>query len=51
MTHTSDISYTAENKNDAIAAAWVGPALGSAILTVAWALYLVPLLIGILSIR
>jgi hypothetical protein len=53
MTHASDFSTNsiAHNVGDeAIHGAWLGPAIGSAILTIAWAAYLVPLLIGIFSI-
>lgn len=29
--------------------AWLGPAIGSAILTIAWAIYLVPVFVGIMA--
>jgi hypothetical protein len=54
MTHTSDFSTDsiAHNADDeAIHGAWLGPAIGASILTLAWAAYLVPLLIGIFSVR
>jgi hypothetical protein len=52
MTHASDFSADSIARTDAdepIHGAWLGPAIGSAILTIAWAAYLVPLLIGIFS--
>jgi hypothetical protein len=52
MTHASDFSTAsiAQNADDeAIHGAWLGPAIGSGILTIAWAIYLVPVLIGIFS--
>ena len=52
MTHASDAAaHTIAHEEDAIVGgAWLGPAIGSAILTIAWAAYLAPLLIGIFSI-
>jgi hypothetical protein len=53
MTHASDFSSDsiAHNAGDEpIRGAWLGPAIGASILTIAWAAYLVPLLIGIFSI-
>jgi hypothetical protein len=52
MSHTSDAvpHPTAQEEDAVVGGAWVGPAVGSAILTVAWALYLVPLLFAILAI-
>lgn len=53
MTHVSDAAaHTIAHEEDAVAGgAWLGPAIGASILTLAWAAYLVPLLIGIFSIR
>lgn len=53
MTHVSDfpadaIAHSADD--EAVHGAWLGPAIGASILTLAWAAYLVPLLIGIFSI-
>ena len=52
MTHAGDFptDSIAHNAGDeAIHGAWLGPAIGASILTLAWAAYLVPLLIGIFS--
>jgi hypothetical protein len=53
MTHASDASAhtLAHEEGDVVGGAWLGPAIGASILTLAWAAYLVPLLIGIFSIR
>jgi hypothetical protein len=52
MTHVSDAAaYTIAHEEDAVVGgAWLGPAIGASILALAWAAYLVPLLIGIFSI-
>lgn len=51
MTHASDVAvHTIAHEDAVVARAWLGPAIGSVILTIAWAAYLVPLLIGIFSI-
>jgi hypothetical protein len=52
MTHASDASaHTIAQEEGAVAGgAWLGPAIGASILTIAWAAYLAPLLIGIFSI-
>ena len=52
MTHASDVSaHTIVHEEDAVVGgAWLGPAIGASILTLAWAAYLVPLLIGIFSV-
>lgn len=52
MTHASDVAIhtIAHEEGAVVARAWLGPAIGSVILTVAWAAYLVPLLVGIFSI-
>jgi hypothetical protein len=52
MSQISDAAPpTIAHEDDApVGGAWIGPAIGSAILTLAWAAYLVPLLIGIFSI-
>ena len=52
MTHVSDAAaHTIAHEEDAVVGgAWLGPAIGSAILTVAWAAYLVPVLVGIFSV-
>jgi hypothetical protein len=53
MTHASDFSADSiahTDADEAIHGAWLGPAIGAGILTLAWAAYLVPLLIGIFSI-
>jgi hypothetical protein len=51
MTQAGDIApHAAVDEADAVVGGvWLGPAIGSAILTIAWAAYLVPLLIGIFS--
>jgi hypothetical protein len=52
MTHASDFpaDSIAHNAGDeAIHGAWLGPAIGASILTIAWAIYLVPVFIGIFS--
>lgn len=51
MTQASDaVPHPLAPEEDAVVGgAWIGPALGSAVLTIAWALYLVPLLIGIFA--
>ena len=53
MTHVSDATaHTIAHEEDAVVGgAWLGPAIGASILTLAWAAYLVPLLIGIFSIK
>lgn len=51
MTHASDAAaHTIAHEDAAIGGAWLGPAIGSGILTIAWAAYLVPVLVGIFSI-
>jgi hypothetical protein len=52
MTHVSDVSphAIAGEKDAVVGGAWLGPAIGASFLTIAWATYLVPLLIGIFSI-
>jgi len=51
MTHSTDaITQPIVHQEDSVAhGAWLGPAIGAGILTVAWTLYLIPLLIGIFS--
>jgi hypothetical protein len=52
MSHTSDaVPHPSAPEEDAVVGgAWIGPALGSAVLTIAWAAYLVPLLLAIFSV-
>ena len=52
MTHATDaVQHTMIDEADAVVGgAWIGPALGASVLTIAWAIYLTPLLIGIFSI-
>ena len=51
MTHSSEaVAHTIVHDDAVIGGAWLGPAIGSAILTIAWAAYLVPVLVGIFSI-
>jgi hypothetical protein len=50
MTQASDVlpHATADDNEDAVVGgAWLGPAIGAAVLTVAWAIYLVPVFMGI----
>jgi hypothetical protein len=52
MSHAADVHARAaaqeETPSDLRRAAWLGPAIGASILTIAWALYLVPVLFGII---
>ena len=53
MTHVTDAaprSTADDGENAVVGGAWLGPAIGSIILTIAWAIYLAPLLIGILAL-
>ena len=49
MTHASQaVTHPiADDDELAIGGAWLGPAIGAAILTLAWAAYLVPVFLGI----
>jgi hypothetical protein len=50
MTHVSDVApHTIVEEHSVAPGAWLGPAIGAALLTVAWAIYLVPVAIGIFS--
>jgi hypothetical protein len=54
MTQVSDFpkDSVAHNASDeGIHGSWLGPAIGAGILTVGWAIYLVPVLIGIFSVQ
>ncbi len=54
MTHASDFPANSIAHNDGdevIHGAWLGPAIGAGILTVAWAVYLVPVFFGIIGVR
>lgn len=52
MTHATDVSPhtpVVDEEDAVVGGAWLGPAIGSGILALAWAAYLVPLLIGIFT--
>jgi hypothetical protein len=51
MTHASDAApgTIAAEEDAVVGGAWLGPAIGSGILTVLWAIYLVEVVIGIFS--
>jgi hypothetical protein len=51
MTHANDIAAhtIADEEAAAFHGAWLGPAIGAGVLTLAWAIYLVPVFIGIVT--
>ncbi len=43
------IEVRQDTPDDLARRAWVGPAMGAAVLTIAWAVYLAPIFFGIMS--